>query len=201
MPARESAYRPSLVSGSLLRFIALEYKEVMADTTWLQAVQFLGNRDKALRKKQDDQVLYDLINRVTDLDARFEYAYIFGAISLSVLSDEINLSNALLQKGIKNNIRNWNIPFLLAFNHFYHLQDYSKAAYYINLASRIEGSPPYFPFLAARFYAKGGDPQTAILFLKGVYLSTKDEKMREKIAERIAEIEKNLDLGKERGNN
>jgi hypothetical protein len=48
--------------------------------------------------------------------------------------------------------------------------------------------------LTARLYAKGKDPQTAILFLKGVYLSTKDEKMREKITERIAEMEKEIAL-------
>ena len=136
--------------------------------------------------------IYNIVDRVTDLDPEFAHAYRAGGITLSVLSDNIDQSNALLEKGIRNNVRDWNIPFLLSFNHFYHLNDYLKAAYYIDKASQMEGSPSYFPFLAASFYKKGGDPQTAILFLKGLYLETQDETMKEKIADRIAEIEKEI---------
>jgi len=191
-PPREVPYHPSLFSGPLNRLMTLEYKEAVADIIWLQAVQFMGERDEKLLKKQNRRTLYDFINRATDIDTRFGDAYTLGAIGLSVLGDEVDLSNAILQKGIVNNVKDWNIPFLLAFNYSYHLNNYSKAAYYADLASRFPESPAYLPFLAARFYTQGGDTQTALFFLKGVYLAAKDEGMREKIAERITEIEKEI---------
>jgi hypothetical protein len=175
--------------GRVLKIAALEFHMVAADLLWLQAVQLMGEKQQALANYNR---FYNIVDRVTDLDPAFSFAYQAGAISLSVLNDYVDLSNTLLQKGIRNNVNDWNIQFLLAFNYFYHLKDFSKAAHYMEKASRLEGSPPYLPFLAARFYSQGGDPRTAILFLQGLYIATKDERMREKLAERIAEMAKEI---------
>ncbi len=193
-------------SGPLLTTAVIEYQEVTADFIWLKAVQFIGKRgDSEDPSGHNYDWFYKIIDLVTDLDPQFSYVYEAGGAVLSVLSDNVSSSNALLEKGIRYNPAYWQIPFYLGFNYMYHLKDNLKAAQYVEHASKIEGRPAYLPFLAATLYAKGNDPQTAILFLKGVYLSTKDEKMREKIAERIAEIEtkikKRVDLGKENGNN
>ncbi len=178
-----------LPSGKTLKFAALEFDMVAADILWLQTVQLMGGKQQALA---NDNEFYNIVDRVTELDPAFSFAYQSGAITLSVLGDSVDLSNAILQKGLNNKVNNWNIPFLLAFNYFYHLKDYFKAAHYLRQASQLKGSPPYLPFLAARFYSQGGDPRTAILFLQGLYIATKDEKMREKLAERIAQMEKEI---------
>jgi hypothetical protein len=187
-PINDFEYLPS---GKILKVAALEFDMVAADLLWLQALQFIGERGQTA---VNDNGLYHAIDRVTDLDPAFSYAYQVGGISLSVLSDQIDWSNAILNKGIQNNIKDWNIPLLLAFNYFYHLRDYARAAHYVEQASRLEGSPPFLPFLAARFYSQGGDPQTAIFFLKGLFITTDNEKVREKLAQRILELEKEVTL-------
>ena len=184
-------------SGPFLKVAVMEYKEVTADFIWLRAVQFMGSRGGSKDPGgYSHDWFYKIIDLVTDLDPQFSYAYQAGGVTLSVLSDNVYSSNALLDKGMRHNPTSWEIPFYLGFNYMYHLQDNLKAAQYMEKASKIEGRPDYLPLLTARLYTKGKDPQTAILFLKGIYLSTKDEKTREKIGERISEIEKGLDLEK-----
>ncbi|MEK7747589.1 MAG: hypothetical protein AAB300_00720 [Nitrospirota bacterium] len=176
-----------LPSGPLLRIAALEYKSVMADLLWLRAVQLL---DEASGPRYDR--FYEITDRVTDLDPLFSPPYLTGGIALSFLAKKVSLSNAILEKGTKNDLPRWEIPFYLGFNYLYHLNDPVMAARYMEQASKLPGSPEYLPLLVARLYRQGDNHQTAVLFLKGVYLTTHDEKIKEKIAERIIEIEKEM---------
>ncbi|MFY9270576.1 MAG: hypothetical protein WAO55_12620 [Candidatus Manganitrophaceae bacterium] len=181
-----------LPSGEYLRMAALEFKEAAADLLWLQAIQFVGGRDPSGRGYD---WFYRVIDRTTDLDPKFAYAYQIGGIVLSVLSDHVDLSNAVLEKGLKENPEDWQIPFQLGFNHLYHLHDNLKAAHYMEKAAKIKGSPAYLPLLAARLYNKGGEKQTALIFLEGLYRSTQDEKMRERIVQRMKEILEEKKMG------
>lgn len=174
-----------LPSGDHLKMAALEFKEAAADLLWLQAIQFVGGRDPSGRGYD---WFYRVIDRTTDLDPKFAYAYQIGGIVLSVLSDHVDLSNAILEKGIHHNPNDWQIPFHLGFNYLYHTKDNIKAAYYMERAAKIKGSPAYLPLLAARLYNKGGERQTALIILEGLYKTTQDERMRERIAQRMEEI-------------
>lgn len=174
-----------LPSGDYLRIVTLEYKELTADLLWLKAIQFVGRSDNS---KKGYGWFYRAIDRVTDLDPHFGYAYQLGGITLSVLSDHVELSNAILEKGLKNVPNDWQIPFYLGFNYLYYLKDPLKAAFYMEKASRLEGRPDYLPLLTARLYKQGGASETALLFLEGVYRDSKDEKIREAIRRRAEDI-------------
>lgn len=187
-----------LPSGEYLRISTLEFKEATADLLWLRAIQFASGKDPSGR---DYDWFYGVIDRVTDLDPKFSYAYQIGGVVLSVLSDHVDQSNKLMEKGLKNDLTDWQIPFHLGFNYLYHLKDNLKAAQYMEMAAKTPGSPAYLPLLAARLYTKGGERQTALLFLEGMYRSTRDERVKERIAERIEEIlkEEKQKGGHERG--
>jgi hypothetical protein len=171
-----------LPSGTYLRVAALEFREVTADILWLRAVQFVGSRDSG---GLGYEWFYGVLDRVTDLDPKFNYAYQFGGVVLSVLSDNVGLSNAILEKGLTNNPDVWPIPFYLGFNALYHLHDPLKAAHYMEIASRVDGHPAYLPLLTARLYRAGNDPVTGLAFLEGLYTMTSDERMKAAIAEKI----------------
>jgi hypothetical protein len=176
-----------LPSGQFLSVAALEYREAFADLLWLRAIQYVGSAD---RNEMGNSWFFGVLDRVTDLDPNFAYAYQFGGIVLSVMSDEVALSNAILEKGLKNRPDYWQIPFHLGFNYFYHMKDSLEAAKYMEIASKIEGHPPYLPLLVARFYSKGDEEKTALVFLLSVYENTRDERIKMKIAERIEAFRK-----------
>jgi len=184
----EFSYLPS---GRYLRVAVLEYREVAADILWLQAIQFVGAKDPSGRGYD---WFYGVLDRVTDLDPKFTYAYHFGAIVLSVLSDHVELSNAIAEKGLQHRPDSWQIPFHLGFNYIYHLHDPLQAARYMEKASRIEGHPAYLPLLTARLYSAGKDPKTALAFLEGMYRTTRDEQVKEALVKRMEKIRLEIEM-------
>ena len=104
---------------------------------------------------------------------------------LTVVADHVDLSNKLLERGVRNNPDVWQLPFYLGFNYQFFLKDYKKAAQYISLAASIKGSPPYLPLLASRLYVQADNPEYAYEFLARMYQSTKDEKIRGEILRRM----------------
>jgi hypothetical protein len=181
----------TLPSGAVLRVMALEFKEVTADFLWLRAVGLLDKKE--LPDPFRYQRFYDITDRVTDLDPLFSSAYEAGGVILSVLAKNPFLSNALLEKGMQNQVSIWQLPFYMGFNYAFLLNDSVRAAHYMELASKIEGHPPYLPLLTARLYNQGGNRETAILFLKGVLLTVKDKQTKKAIANQIIAIEKELE--------
>lgn len=174
-----------LPSGKFLKPAALGFDELLADLLWVKAVTYFGGH--YLTDKQYDW-LYHILDIVTTLDPRFEYVYEFGGIVLSIEANQIKESIALLKKGIENHPGEWKLPFLLGFIHFYYLNDFETAGYYISKASLLPGRPDFLPALAARFYTKVNKPQIAIEFLTRVYNSTNDERARRNIEKKIKEI-------------
>ncbi len=181
-----------MLSGPILKVAVMEYREVTADLLWLQAIQFVGKEKGKDPSGRGYDWFYKTIDLVTDLDPQFSYAYQTGGVVLSVLSDNVQLSNALLNKGMRQGLPDWQIPFYLGFNYTYHLKDNLTAARYMEQASKMEDHPPYLPLFTAQLYSQGDKPETGLLFLQAMYLTLKDETLKEAIAKRIMEIQEAL---------
>jgi tetratricopeptide (TPR) repeat protein len=186
-----------LPRGEILKPTLLGYHHLGADLIWLRAVQVLG--EKVVRD-QDYQWLYHALDVVTTLDPRYVYAYDVGGTVLAELAGRYDLSNRLLEKGLDPNPESWRLPFLLGFNHFFHLGQHLQAAEYLARAAKApgwghEGAPPYYvPRLAARLYAQGKNPDVAIEFLEAMLAQTTEPLIREQLLRRIRRIGLERDL-------
>ncbi len=174
-----------LPSGKYLKTAALGYDQLAADLFWLRVVQYIGDNEK---EAQGYPLIYQLIDLVTDLDPKFSFAYKVGGIILSIYAKRIQESNALLEKGFKENPEVWDLPFFLGFNHFFYLGDYYTAAEYMNKAAQLPGHPPYLPKLVARLYAQAGSPEVALEFLARAYEQAPNELIREELKRRMKEV-------------
>jgi hypothetical protein len=147
------------------------HDQVVADLVWLEFIQVLGS-DRV--REHDYEWIRHALDVVTTLDPKFVEAYDLGGVVLAELGKQVGWSNALLEKGMAANPQAWRLPFLLGFNHFFHLQDYGRAAKYLSNAARLPGSPSYVPELAARLYVQAASPEIALLFLEAVQRESKD---------------------------
>src|SRR3990170_7095555 len=136
-----------LPKGEYLKPAVIGYEQLVGDIIWLRTIQVIG--DKVVTPKGYDWV-YHAMDVVTTLDPKFAYAYQFGGVTLSELGNRPDMSNMLLEKGLKENPEVWQIPFYLGFNNFFHLHNYEKAAKYMSIASELPGHPEYLPKLASR---------------------------------------------------
>jgi hypothetical protein len=160
-----------LPKAEFIRPIALGHTQLAADLVWLQFIQVLGSNHVG---EQDYQWMRHALDVMTTLDPQFIQAYDLGGVVLAELAKHVDWSNALLEKGMTANPQAWRLPFLLGFNHFFHLQDYHRAATYLSKAARLPGSPAYVPELAARLYVQASAPEIALRFLETMQRESED---------------------------
>ena len=174
-----------LPQGEYLKPALLGYHHLGADLLWLKLVQVIGNK----RNNADEyEWMYHALDVITTLDPQYAYAYYVGGNILGDLANRTDLSNRLLEKGVKANPDVWNIPFLLGYNYYFLLGDPAKGAEYIMKAASLPDGPAYLPGLATRMAAEAGNPDTALAFLEARLTDTHDPEMREVLANRMKEV-------------
>ena len=180
-----------LPRGELLRPALLGFHYLGADLLWLRIVQVFGEQ---VVTERDYEWLYHAFDVVTTLDPQYAYVYDVGGTVLAEFAHRIELSNQLLEKGFKANPTAWRLPFVLGFNHFFHLQDYVTAGRYMSQAAQIPGRPYYVDTLAARLYVEGGSPALALRYLEAMIQQAADPELRRIYVERYKEVEIARDL-------
>jgi len=174
-----------LPRGEVLRPILLGYHHLGADLLWLRIVQVLGEQ---VLSEKDYEWLYHALDVVTTLDPQYAYVYDAGGTVLAELGGRVDLSNRLLQKGVAANPQAWRLPFVLGFNHFFHLHDYVKAGECMAQAAQLPGHPSYVETLAARLYVEGGSPALALQYLDAMIRQTVEPQLREIYVEKYKEV-------------
>ena len=174
-----------LPKGEYLKPALLGYHHLGADILWLRLVQVVGKK----RNSSDEyEWMYHALDVLTTLDPQYAYAYYAGGVVLGDLANRPDLSNQLLEKGVRANPEVWNIPFLLGYNYYFLLSDPAKGAEYIMQAARLPDGPSYLPGLATRMAAEAGSPDTALAFLDVRLRETQDPEMREFLVNRTKEV-------------
>lgn len=174
-----------LPRGEYLKPAMLGYQHLGADMLWLRMLQVLGKK----RNTADDyEWIYHAIDVITTLDPKYAYPYYVGGVVLTNLANRVDLSNRLLEKGHRENPGEWNLPFLLGYNHYFVLGDAAKGAEYIGRAARTSGAPTFLPGLATRMYAEAGNPDVALQFLEALWKENPDLVIREKLEARAKEV-------------
>jgi tetratricopeptide (TPR) repeat protein len=171
--AREASYPLPVPTQHLLYLrssrvasrMMLSFKSVAADVYWIRAIQHYGRERKSLRTTDRFDLLQPLLDLTTTLDPRFNIAYRFGAIFLSLEPPNgparIDQAVALLQKGLAYNPDRWQYAHDIGFIEYWYTRDYVAAAHWFDQAARIPGAPDWIRPLAAVTLAQGGDRQGA----------------------------------------
>lgn len=184
-----------LPSGKFLKGAALGFDEMLADLLWIKAIGYFGSHAVT---DQDYSWLSHILDIVTTLDPFFQYPYEFGGVILATEIGEVDKSNQLLEKGMKNVLetheRYWYFPFFIAFNYMYYKNDYKTAAHYLETTSKFPQSPDYLPLLVSRLYADADEPEVAITFLKEMIEGTDNPELNEKLKLRLNEVINNCNI-------
>lgn len=180
-----------LPRGEYLKPALLGYHQLGADALWLRLLQVVGKKKNTA---DEFEWLYHTLDVVTTLDPQYAYAYYVGGVVLTSYANRVDLSNRLLEKGHRDNPGEWNLPFLLGYNHYFVLGDAAKGAGYIGRAARTSGAPDFLPGLATRMYAEAGNPDVALQFLEALWKENPDLVLREKLETRAKEVMIERDL-------
>jgi hypothetical protein len=116
--------------------------------------------------------------------------FLCQAILPYINNDYARYANKVLEQGMVALPDNFVLPFFAGFNHFYYLDEPLQAARLFHLAAAKPNGPPMLEHLANILSAEGGNIYTALIGLRGMYASEKDEQVKMRYAEEIAAFEK-----------
>jgi hypothetical protein len=171
--------------------VALEFKGILADVIFSRTMTWYGGkviRDEKLSAEEWDWI-YANMDVATDLDPYFNDPYLFGAVNLAWEADQVEAANALLEKALEKRDWDWSIPFYLGFNHFYFLQDNSRAAAYLMQASERPGGSGVLAQLATRLLYQERNTENAIIFLREIIRKTEEGQTRDIYLIRLEALE------------
>lgn len=180
-----------LPRGEHFKPALLGYHHLGADLLWLRLLQVWGKKKNT---NSEYEWMYHALDVITTLDPQYSYAYYVGGVVLTNYANRPDLSNRLLEKGHHNNPGEWNLPFLLGYNHYFALGDAKRGAEYIGRAARTSGAPDFLPGLATRMHAEAGNPDVALQFLEALWRENPDLVVREKLETRAKEVMIERDL-------
>jgi hypothetical protein len=203
MPAPVDIQRdvPSL-PGDVARSLSFGFRSLLADLTFIQAVQVLSQR-KVDRPAEStvpiDRSLHRLLQYSVDLDPKFAGAYRFaaGALPHETVDGKamgVLAATQLLETGVRERPDDWHIPFSLGFLQSYYLHDYRAAAASMATAAQQPGAPRYLGFLATRLAARGGELDMAILLAEAMLSQANEAETREEWKKRVADLHMERDL-------
>lgn len=187
-----------LPDSRMVEIASLGHHRLTSDFFWLRAIQYYGNW--ALREEGYPR-LGAIIDLVTDLTPRFEYAYRFAGVAVPYNHPDrgfLNVDEAirLLDKGVRNRPDVWQIGMFLGFAHLWYRGDSDAAIHGFEVASRAEGRPAYVPLLAARLHSHRGDPSGGLAFAQAMLEETTDPDIRRELEQRVRELEIEMVLQK-----
>jgi hypothetical protein len=133
-PPQDVLYLPK---GEYVKVIALGFDSFMADVIWLRTLQYFGGHfmyDKGY------PILDRMIDVVITLEPTFIDAYSFGAMALHEEAKQTEKADALMQKGIENNPKNWNLAYEKGFIWFEEMRGSKDSTYRKYAAQRAVAS-------------------------------------------------------------
>jgi tetratricopeptide (TPR) repeat protein len=138
------------------------FEGVVADLYWIRTLQYFG-RQQAFAQNKKFQLLESLIDVTVTLDPRFEIAYTYGGIFLSMPypqgAGRPDRGVALLDRGARAMPRSWFLQQLRGYLAASLLNDTPRAVASLNEAAQLPGAPFWLHTLAAELAARGGERQ------------------------------------------
>jgi hypothetical protein len=161
-------------------YLSFGFRNFLADVSWLEAVQISGSTRMTAG---DYDRLSRLVETCVNFDPRFKVPYLLGAVMFGDSARHASDALRLLGRGMEQHPSEWRFPFYKGYIQYFTLGDPAEGGKSLETAARVPGSPPYLPFLAARMFSEGRQPETALTFLS-MMMKNESDPVRLRILER-----------------
>ncbi len=187
-------------SDKLLKLFSAGFEQILCDYFWIKALTYserdilefssLSTHDlhEELEHKPQSRsekiAKFRLLEIAVTFDPKFVYAYEWGG-NVFAWDGYLDLSNSLLEKGIRHNPHAWKLYYTLGFNRFYFEKKYVLAANLFEKAREVSKGRFKLNRLNAQLYLLANRFDLGIEYFKRMYDSAEDEDMKDFYQEKI----------------
>ncbi len=188
----ESSQQLAYPLPPLIQKVALGYlRQLGGEMQFIKACVFYGGVKPGRDPLEYAEPLARHFTAAATLHPHFiDTYYVCQAFLADINNDYTRNTNNVLDQGMVALPNNWVLPFFAGFNHFYYLNEPLEAARLLRLASKLPKAPGMLEHLANILSAEGGNIYAALIGLRGLYATEKEEGVKKRYAEEIAAFEK-----------
>ncbi len=167
----------SVPAPATAQVMAGGYQNLMADVLYLQFVHYFG---KHMRWRQKFHNLAPVLDLTTDLDPRFEGAYLMGSLALGD-NGQIDAAEVLWQKAVEAMPERWDIAYQAGMSLYLfgdRADQYLRAAKLFHRAGELPGCSPVAKFMEAQMYTRNNRRDLAIKIWQDTYMHSPSAEAR-----------------------
>jgi hypothetical protein len=196
-----------LPRSGALKAMSLGHHELAADLVFIRAIIYFGGE---LAGGRAYKWLDNYLETIVRLDPTFRTPYRWAGVATmyhgrAITRENVLASNHFLELGTAQFPNDWELPFMAGCNYLFELQtddpeekklNQRKGAELMRHAAITGGGPSWLPLLAATILRKEGREEAAIRHLEEVYVTTRDEKTRQEVKNRLISLHSQIDFKK-----
>ena len=176
-----------LPSGKLLKPMAMDLDEAMADLIWIQSMMYFA--DAYLTGKSFEWMGH-MLDVITQLNPRMYQAYEFAGVGLVRVGQakeqgQLAKSLFLLERGIAEFPTDWRLRVYASMAQLAHDSDFTRAAEFLKPVTLDSAVPDHIRTLCATLLSKGGGRRVALAFLADRYVHSTNAINKEIFIEKI----------------
>ncbi|MBE8221942.1 MAG: hypothetical protein HAW60_04345 [Bdellovibrionales bacterium] len=177
-----------LYPPAYMSLFSFGYADYYADILWLRLIQDIDFCEKG-KNKCSQGWAYKMLDTITELSPKFRSAHSSGALTLSVLVNDIAGATKIFHKAIKQFPDDWEVLYRAAYHFLLEEKDNVIAAKLLQRSAK-NGGPNWLYSLASRLHKKEGSLLLGIISLESYLKSLKKQKNIKKVKKRLFLLKK-----------
>ena len=186
-PKKQSVDERRIAPPPLLEHYTFGAKYQMSNVIWIRSLQDFDYCESEIAERtcKGQSWLFKMLQTVTNLDDRFRPAYYYGSLALTIIISDYEGASKMLDKGASLFPKDWQLQYLAAYHAMFEEKDNVKAAERFKQAAD-HGAPAWLYARATALYTEAGQKDMAKLLYENLKESIKDEKLLQRIEEKIS---------------
>lgn len=184
---RELTFQP-VKAGFQSKFLKryhLGFSNAIAGLLW---VQFLQMHEHVELKEGEVSWEYAMLDSITTLDPRFQRAFHYGAILLSVLRQDKLGAMLIMKRWLRYNPTHWRTHFLYGYHLYFEMGRFKEAAKYVLRAASMKGAPFWLSSLGVRLLSESGSLVQALRVTTDLYVGATNKGTKERLVRRLRSL-------------
>lgn len=173
-----------IMPAQVVRYFTFGFNSTLADYYWVSAIQDMAKWDRR------DVYYPEYFRIITTLDPKFEYPYVFAALTIPTkkIPESLTWLTELSDRGMAAIPTSWEIPFYTGLEFHVIGKFYERASYYLGIASAIKSSPEVARTAYGLFllHASSSDNEKTRALFNAIYETTDNQETKRIAKERIA---------------
>lgn len=178
---------------NLVKALILGQYRLSSSVLWSETL--LRSDIKHYKKEDLNNWMFRRLNLITTLDPYFYISYLYGAVYLSIIKDDLNGASTIYEKGLRVFPNDFDLNYNAAFHYYFEVGDHDKA---VEKLDRIISHPRASSLLKriySRLKAEKGNLEDALVVISNLYKNApQDSPIKERYRKNLFQIKTELDL-------